>query len=146
MFRSLCFVPATVAVLLATASPTFAQDDPAEVIARRCVARVDRAVDRNRNVAAEKTAACLETIRGLLAAGNERRAILEARRCIDAAEDRAEASAIIVNRVCTECRQTLRELGAFELAARVDNVCDDAIAELRTILQRQKNALTNALP
>lgn len=138
-------LPLAALALVLTPSAAPAEDDPAVIVARRCVGRVEQAVERNRNIAAEKTRECLQDIRRLLAAGNEDRAIAVGRRCIAAAEDRAEASADVVNELCDECLAILRELEADGLGPRVQNVCDEAILELRSILQRQRSAIEGAL-
>lgn len=124
-------------------TPVSAHTSP-EDIAARCVNNVTGVVDRCQNAAADETTECVQTIRRLLADGQERAARDAARKCIRAATARTEKCANRVNRICNACIDQLVSMGATQLARRVNNVCEDAISDLRTTLQRQKNAIRNA--
>jgi hypothetical protein len=43
------------------------------------------------------------------------------------------------------CIDILLDMGEPQLARRVNNACNDAIERLRSILQREKNAIRTAL-
>jgi len=115
-----------------------------EDIAARCVGNVNGIVDRCQNAAADETAECVQKIQRLLADGQERAARDAARKCIRSATTRTENCANRVNRICNACIEKLVSMGATQLARRVNNVCEDAISDLRATLQREKNAIRNA--
>lgn len=142
MYRlfALCF-----AVGLMFLTDTALADTSPEDLASRCVSKVNGIVDRCQNAAAEETVECVRKIRQLLAAGREDAAHDVARKCIRSATTRTENCAKRVNRICNACIDELLELGAPQLARRVNNVCEDAISDLRTTLQREKNAIRTAL-
>lgn len=137
---ALCFT----AGLMIFTNTAFADTSP-EDLAARCVTNVNGIVDRCQNAAAEETVECVRKIRRLLAAGREDAARDVARKCIRSATTRTENCANRVNRICNACIDELLELGAPQLARRVNNVCEDAISDLRSTLQREKNAIRTAL-
>ena len=106
--------------------------------------KIDHTVERCENAAADETADCLQQIRRLLADGQEQAARRVAADCIDSATERAEKCARYIKRLCNACIDQLVDLGATQLARRVNQVCDDAVADIRLILQREKNAIQNA--
>lgn len=124
-----------------TVSAHTAPDD----LAARCVAKVDQTIDRCESAAADETAECLHQIRRLLADGQEQAARRVATNCIESATERAEKCAKYMKRLCNECIDQLVNLGATEMARRVNQVCEDAILDIRLILQREKNAIQNAI-
>ncbi len=131
-----------VGLLLITGSAS-AHTTP-EDLAARCVVKIDHTVERCENAAADETADCLQQIRRLLADGQEQAARRVAADCIDSATERAEKCARYIKRLCNACIDQLVDLGATQLARRVNQVCDDAVADIRLILQREKNAIQNA--
>lgn len=133
---------ATLGLLMVTSTAS-AQSSP-EDLAARCVSTVDGIVDRCQNAAADETQECLQKIRRLLAEGRERAARRVAIDCIQSAIERTEICANRVNRVCDECIDELVNLGEPQLARRVTMVCKDAISDLRSTLQREKNAIRGA--
>lgn len=128
-------------MLTTTAS---AQTTP-EDLAARCVSAVNGIVDRCQNAAADETEECVQKIRRLLADGRERAARRVAAECIETATERTEKCAKRVNRICDACIDELVDLGAPQLARRVNNACEDAISDLRSTLQREKKVIRNAL-
>ena len=129
--------------LMMMTTTVFAHTSP-EDIAARCVGNVQEVVERCQSAAADETAECVQKIRRLLADGQERAARDTARECIRSATTRTENCANRVNRICNACIDKLVSMGAAQLARRVNNVCEDAISDLRTTLQREKNAIRNA--
>ena len=129
--------------LMLMTTTVFAHTAP-EDIAARCVGNVNGIVDRCQNAAADETAECVQLIQRLLADGQERAARDAARKCIRSATTRTENCANLVNRICNACIEKLVSMGATQLARRVNNVCEDAISDLRSTLQREKNAIRNA--
>ncbi len=140
--KSLLTICAAAALMMVTSTAS-AQTDP-EAVAARCVSQVNDIVDRCQSAASDETTECLKTIRRLLAAGRERAARRVAKECIRSATARTEKCVKRVNRICNACIELLQRLGAPALARRVNNVCEEAIADLRTTLQREKAAIRNA--
>ncbi|QDT92720.1 hypothetical protein [Gimesia algae] len=134
---------ATVLGLMLVTGTVSAHTTP-EDLAARSVAKLDQVVDRCENAAADETAECLHQIRRLLADGQEQAARRVASNCIESATERAEKCAKYIKRLCHECIEQLVSLGATQLARRVNQVCEDAISDIRLILQREKNAIQNA--
>lgn len=130
--------------LMAFTNTTYAETSP-EDLAARCVSKVNSIVDRCQNAAADETTKCVNKIQRLLADGQESAAQDVAKECIRSATTRTEKCANRVNRICNACIDQLLELGAPQLARRVNNACEDAISDLRSTLQREKNAIRNAL-
>lgn len=133
---------ATLGLLMVTNTAS-AHTSP-EDLAARCVGAVNGIVDRCQNAAADETKECLHKIRRLLADGNEQAARRVAADCIESATERTENCGKRVNRICDECIDQLVSLGAPQLARRVNNACEAAISDLRSTLQREKNAIQNA--
>ncbi|QDT44200.1 hypothetical protein Pan241w_43080 [Gimesia alba] len=133
---------ATLGLLMVTSTAS-AHTSP-EDLAARCVGAVNGIVDRCQNAAADETQECLQKIRRLLAEGRERAARRVAADCIESATERTENCAKRINRICDECVDQLVSLGAPQLARRVNSACEDAISDLRSTLQRQKNAIRGA--
>lgn len=121
-----------------------AHTDP-EDVARRCVHRVDQILERCENAAAQETQDCLQAIRRYLNAGRRDLAIRTARECVNSARERTRRCTQEVRDVCTECIDWLLLHGADRLAARVRRVCADAIEQLEMMLERQENAIREAL-
>jgi hypothetical protein len=142
--KSLLMLCAVTGLLLAGTNSASAQDSP-EDLAARCVEAVDGVVDRCTNAAADETQECVRKIRRLLAAGRVEAAHRVARACVASATERTENCARRVNRICDACIDLLLELGEPELARRVNNACEEAISQLRSLLQREKNAIETAL-
>lgn len=136
-------VPLATVVVLALTQPVSAQSP--ERLAQRCVEYVNQIVNRCANAAADETHECIRTIEALLAEGNYERAREVAAECIRSATARTEHAAGLVESARVRCVNALLEMGAEELARRVSNACDDAIEQLRHLLQREKNAILDAL-
>jgi len=139
---------AVLALFAANADSVYAQTAAHPVspvdIAKRCTARVTGVVDRCREAAVGETERCVRKIRRLLAAGHRKAARRVAEYCIRSATARTDKCIDRVQRICDACIDDLLALGAFKLARRVHAVCDEAIADLRTILQREKAAIRGA--
>tara|TARA_R110001592_G_scaffold359790_1_gene667058 strand:- start:69214 stop:69648 length:435 start_codon:yes stop_codon:yes gene_type:complete len=133
----------TVLGLMLVTETVFAHTAPDD-LAARCVAKVDQTIDRCESAAADETTECLQQIRRLLADGQEQAARRVAADCIDSATERAEKCAKYIKRLCNACIDELVNLGATQLARRVNQVCEDAISDIRLILQREKNTIQNA--
>jgi len=116
-----------------------------EDLAARCVGAMNGIVDRCQKAAADEAEECVRKIRRLLADGQEQAARRVAAECIQSATERTEKCANRVKRICDECIDQLLSLGAPQLARRVNNACEDAISDLRSTLQREKNMIRNAL-
>ena len=116
-----------------------------ERIAHRCAEYVNGIVDRCRNAAADETQECVQQIRELLAEGRYEAARELAHECIRHATARTDACVDHVIEICRRCIDVLLDLGEPQLARRVANVCEDAIDELRHILEREKHAILAAL-
>ena len=136
---------AVLMTLCAVSPSANAHDTDPEDVARRCVNRVDQILDRCTRVAASETQDCVQAIRRYLAAGRRDLAIQTARECIEAARERTRRCSSAVRDVCLECIDWLLDHGAERLAARVRNVCADALDQLEHLLQRQENAIRDAL-
>lgn len=139
-----------VLTLFATnAAPVRAQSEVGAVspedIAQRCTGKVREVVARCREAAATETESCVRTIRKLRAAGHPKAARHVAAHCIRSATARTDRCVDRVERICNACVDKLLTLGAFKLARRVHAVCDEAVEHLRTILQREKSAIRDAL-
>lgn len=132
------------ACLMAATNTVSAQSSP-EDVAARCVNAVNGIVDRCQDAAGDETAQCVRKIKKLLEDGRERAARRVAADCIRSATARTENCANRVKRICRTCIDTLLDMGAPHLARRVENVCEDAISDLRTTLQREKRAIRDAL-
>lgn len=129
--------------LMLVSNPASAHPAP-EDVATRCVTAVNQVVDRCQSAAADETKECLQTIRRLLSEGREEAARRVAADCIASATERTENGARYIKRICNACIDALIDLGAPQLARRVNQACDDAISSLRTTLQREKNAIRSA--
>jgi cellobiose-specific phosphotransferase system component IIA len=130
---------------ISTLAPTANAHVNPEEVAHRCVHQVDQILDRCENAAASETQECLKAIRRYRAAGRRDLAIQTARECIQAARERTRHCISAVRDVCTRCIDWLLAHGADRLAARVRNVCADAIEHLENLLKRQENAIRQAL-
>lgn len=116
-----------------------------EDLAARCVQKVQQVVDRATQASQDETEKCLRRIRFLLAQGDYEGAVAVALDCIASAEERTIKAAGLIDELCERCVNALREMGEPRLALRVENFCNEAIEKLRTLLQRQKMVLRNAL-
>jgi hypothetical protein len=134
-----------IAILSLAAFTTSASAETPERIAHLCISHVEGIVERCTNAAADETHECVRTIRALLEAGRVEAAHQVARECIRSATARTEACVDHVIHVCRECVNALLDLGAVQLARRVANACEAAILDLRHLLQREKNAIEQAL-
>ncbi len=132
------------AVLVLVLAQTASAQSP-ERLAHRCVEYVNNIVDRCTNAAADETHECIRQINALLEAGRYEAAREVAHECIRSATARTEHAAELIESARVRCVNALLEMGAIELARRVSNACDDAIEQLRHLLQREKNAIQNAL-
>lgn len=130
--------------LMVVTSTASAQTSPKD-LAARCVAEVNATVDRCQSAGADETQECVQEIRRLLADGRERAARRVAADCVESATERTEKCANRVKRICDACIEELVNLGAPQLARRVNDACKDAISDLRFMLQRQKNVIRTAL-
>jgi len=139
---------AVLALFAANTDPVCAQTSVQPVspvdIAERCTGQVSDVVDRCREAAAAETERCVREIRELLTAGHRKAARRVAALCIRSATARTDKCVDRVQRICNACIDDLLALGAFKLARRVHAVWEEAVAELRTILQREKAAIRNA--
>ena len=127
------------------AQNTTAHAQSPQDIAARCVGEVTETVERCRRAAAAEVKECVPLIRRLVEAGEIERAREVARNCVTSAENRTKRCVDHVHSVCRRCVALLLNLGAPELARRVAFVCEDAVKDLRHILQREKHAIETAL-
>ncbi len=134
---------AAAGLMMATNSAS-AQSSP-EDVAARCANLINGVVERCQDAAGDETAECVRKIRRLLADGRERAARRVAADCIRSATARTRKCVSRVERLCNACIETLQDMGAPQLARRINNVCEDAVAALRTTLQREKHAIREAL-
>lgn len=123
--------------------PALAQNP--DEIAARCLNAMQQVVDRDAAIAAEETHECVRRINALQEAGRQDAARQVARTCLTHATERSQQAAQRIRRICHECVEVLVRLGAPELARRVERGCEQAIEQLRHILQRQRNAIEQAL-
>ncbi len=140
----LLFAFCTAAGLMMATNSAMAQSSP-EDVAARCANRINEIVDRCQNAASDETTECVRKIRRLLADGRRKAARRVAAECIRSATARTEKCVNRVERLCNACIETLQDMGAPQLARRINNLCEEAIEDLRAILQRQKNAIREAL-
>lgn len=130
--------------LMVVTSTASAQTSPKD-LAARCVADVNAIVDRCQSAGTDETQECVQKIRRLLADGREQAAHRVGADCIESATERTEKCAKRVKRICDACIEELVNLGAPQLARRVNDACKDAIADLRFMLQRQQSVIRSAL-
>ena len=119
--------------------------DSPEAVAKRCADKVEQVVARATNAAEEETHECVRQINALQEQGRHEAAAELARECIRNATQRTENAAEYVTELCDRCIVHLLELDAPQLARRIHNLCEDAIETLRAILQRETNAILDAL-
>lgn len=131
----------TLAVLLAGTAHAQSPED----IARRCAERVNQVVERCTNAAVEETQECVRRIHELIEVGRYAAARQVAHACIRSATARTEKGVNAINRLCNVCVGALLEMGEEVLARRLSEFCDDAIEDLRQLLQRETNAILEAL-
>jgi len=143
--KTLLTMCAAAGLLLTASNSASAYQGSPEDLAARCVDAIDAVVERCTNATADETQECVRTIRRLLAAGRVRAAHRVARACIESATTRTQNCANRVERICNACIETLLEMGEPQLARRVNDACEEAIATLRSLLQREKNAIRTAL-
>jgi Arc/MetJ-type ribon-helix-helix transcriptional regulator len=116
-----------------------------EEVAARCAHKIEQIVERAKNAAIEETHHCVRRINELIDQGHHEAAAEVVRRCIHSATVRTHDAVRRVNEICDECIAVLTRLHAPELARRIRHLCDEAIANLREILEREKNAILDAL-
>ena len=116
-----------------------------EDLAADCVESVQRLVDRYENDAASSTRECIRKINALQSAGREEAAIQAARACVTGATRKATLVGETIQSIRERCTNLLVDMGAFSLARRVDSACGDAISQIRSTLERQKEAIRGAL-
>lgn len=133
------------AALLVLVLAQNAQAQSPERIAHRCVEHVNQIVERCTNAAADETHECIRRINELLEAGRYEAAREVAQQCIRSATARTEDCVRAVRQACERCINVLLDMGQPELARRVHNACEDAVEVLRHLLQRETNAIQNAL-
>jgi hypothetical protein len=139
-------VLAVCGLVLAALPPSLAfAHGSAEDLAARCVARIEEVVTRAERAAADETQECVRTINALQEAGRDEAAAQVADECIRAATRRAREAAQLVTRLSSVCVEQLVALGEVELARRVHSAGEDAITDLRELLQREKRAIDAAL-
>ena len=109
-----------------------------EDVAARCADKVEQIVER-------ATHECVRRINALQDKGRHEAAAELARECITNATQRTHNAARYVNEICDECVEVLLRLDAPQLARRINHLCDEAVETLRAILQREKNAILDAL-
>lgn len=116
-----------------------------EDVAERCADRVEQVVERAANAAQDETHECVRRINALQDQGRDEAAAKLARECINNATQRTQNAARYVEEICDECIEVLLRLDAPQLARRINHLCDEAVETLRVILQREKNAILDAL-
>lgn len=116
-----------------------------EDVAARCADRVEQVVERATNAAMDETHECVRRINALQDQGRHEAARKLAQQCINNATQRTQNAVRYVNEICDECIEVLLRLDAPELARRINHLCDEAVETLRVILQREKNAILDAL-
>ncbi|MDX1968306.1 MAG: hypothetical protein SFV23_14105 [Planctomycetaceae bacterium] len=131
-------------VLLA-ASTSFAAESSSEALAARCIHEVEQVVVRAANAAADETEQCVRTINALQDQGRDAAAEQVAADCLRAATGRARNAARFITRICNVCVETLIDRDEIELARRVNSACEDGIAALRQLLERETAAISEAL-
>lgn len=119
--------------------------DSPEAVAERCAKKVEQVVVRATNAAREETRECVRQINALQEQGRHEAAAELARECIRKATARTENAAEYVTELCDRCIDHLLDLDAPQLARRIHNLCKEAIETLRAILQRERNAILDAL-
>lgn len=118
--------------------------DPQDV-AERCANKVEQVVERATNAARDETRECVRKINALQGQGRDEAAKKVARECIANATQRTRNAVRYTNAVCDECIEVLLRLDAPRLARRINNLCEEAVETMRVILQREKNAILDAL-
>ncbi len=143
MLRTMA-ITGVLAIFFGISQSADAHQNPQHV-AERCVAQVRQIVVRCENAAAQQTTACLLQVRELLAAGRKDLAIIAVRECLKAARERTRLATAEVREICGRCVDYLQQIGEHRLAARVRNLCAEAIEAIENLLLRQEHALRTAL-
>jgi hypothetical protein len=116
-----------------------------EDAAQRCVAEIDSVADRCQEVVGDQTKNSVVRIKRLLRLGRVDAAIAEARECRQKATRTVRFCSGQINELCERCVRYLLSVGAEGLARRVSLHCDDTQGDLRVLLQRQEEILSDAL-
>lgn len=142
--RRIATIATAFAALLTVTLTAQAHVQPADVAAR-CVNQVDEIVDRCTEVVADDTAECVLLIRRLKRAGRDEAAAAAARECHQKSKETVRMCSGMIDDLCDNCVRYLANVGAFQLARRVYNHCEDAQESLRILLSRQQEILSDAL-
>ena len=134
---------AALSVLIISALNAEAQTSPRDAV-ERCVNHVDSVVERAQNVISEDTIECVQTIRRLLACGRVDLAHQVARECLAEGREVIRRARAEVVETCDRCIDYLLSIGANRLARRVAAYCDDAVATLKQLGERQEQAISDA--
>ncbi len=116
-----------------------------ERMAQLCAQHVEQTVQRATLAATEETRECVRRIVALKEQGQHDEALRLARECMQRATNRTEKAVEYVTQICNRCIAALLAHDEPELARRIDRLCSEAIATLRSLLQRQRNAIHDAL-
>ena len=136
-------------LLCAFVQPAVAQDvlpvDP-DALVERCIARITRIAEESAEYNRTTAARCVRHIHALLEAGEVERARRVARHCIRLINHHSGRSATAIRHTCRRCVRALHEFGAEDLAARVAEACERAIARVRGSQQAAIAAIEGAFP
>jgi hypothetical protein len=133
----------TIAILGSETQVACAQG--ADDIAAECAEIVRTTVARVNNSLGDDVQRCVAAIEGHKANGDMAAAIVVARRCVNRVNGTTRAGHSYVKDVCERCINALMDLGEFELAGRLRNICADALDRIEESGQRARNAIRNAL-
>ena len=117
----------------------------AESTAARCVAKIHNTVDRSEAVISDNTQEAFRLINRLLDAGRVEAAIAVARDCVSDSRQTMRQAANYIEDVANECIRKLVRMEEYQLARRVDYARNAAFDQLTNFLERQEQALSDAL-
>ena len=116
-----------------------------EDVAARCVDEVQTIDRRVTTAISGETQRCVGIIQRLVANNRHEAARQVARDCIERARTKVRAATLEIQNLCDRCTGWLVELGLYNLARRVNSVCEDTIDGFSVLLSRQEEVLRNAL-
>ena len=122
-----------------TSSNAVAQN--ANTVFNRCANKIDQ-INRNVTEAQRETVeTCITTIDRLLEMGKFEEARQTARRCSNRLDSLTERGTRALRETCQPCLETLRELGALNLARRLQARCEENAEQLAQQNRRAQNAI-----
>lgn len=117
----------------------------AESAAARCVSGIQNTVQRSESLVAERTAETVVLIDRLLNAGRVEAAVAAARDCVQQTREDLRLAGNYIDDITNDCIRSLVRMQEYQLARRVDNARETAFGSLVNLLERQENALADAL-